>query len=160
VVVRAFAAPRIAAMVSIRREAELPASPEHVWEVATPPAGWPAWLSLHVRWPQEPPADLAVGSRFQQVVSLLGLPIPVAWTITDLEAPHVFAMAGEAIAGVKITIRFDISPAPTGADLVVSAELSGALVAGSLKSTVQKYADTQVSASVQALAALLGSETA
>lgn len=147
-------------MVSIRREAELPAAPERVWAVATPLAGWSDWLSLHIRWPEEPPTDLEVGTRFRQVASLLRLPVPVSWTITDLDEPNVFAMAGEAIAGVKIAIRFDIAPSGTGTALVISAELSGALVAGSLKSTVQKFADTEVSASVQALSELLSADPA
>ena len=40
-------------MVTIRREAELPAPPDRVWSVATLPARFEEWLSLHVRWPDE-----------------------------------------------------------------------------------------------------------
>ena len=42
-----------------------------------------------------------------------------------------------------------------GSALGVTAELSGALVTGSLKSTVQKFADTQLEASISRLSALM-----
>lgn len=142
-------------MVTIQREAVLPAPPQRVWDVATPLEGWPDWLSLHVRWPTPPPADVAVGTTFRQVVSLLGLPIPMRWTVSECEAPRAFAMSGTAIAGVKVTISFGIEPHPDGSALTVTAELEGALVAGTLQDTVQRFADAQLTASTAALGRLL-----
>lgn len=143
-------------MVTIARAAELPAPPERVWEVATPLEGWSEWLSLHVRWPESPPASPAAGDQFRQVVSLLGLPIPVTWTVTEVEEPSAFAMAGEAIAGVRVAVTFAMAPAPGGTTLTMTADLSGALVAGTLQSTVQKFADAQLDASIAKLTELLG----
>jgi uncharacterized protein YndB with AHSA1/START domain len=144
-------------MVTIQREAVLPAPPERVWDVATPLEGWPDWLSLHVRWPVPPPDEVAEGTEFRQVVSLVGLPIPMRWTVTECEAPRLFAMSGTAIAGVKVTIRFAIDEHPDGSALTVTAVLEGALVSGTLQGTVQKFADAQLTASTSALAGLLRS---
>jgi len=142
-------------MVHIDREADLPADPATLWTTATPPSRWEEWLSLHVRWPAPPPTQVQVGSTFKQVVSLLGMPIPVTWTVTRFDAPSVFAMDGQAVVGVGVAIRFDIAEATGGSALKVSADLTGALVAGSLSRTVQKYADTQLSASIAALTGLV-----
>lgn len=142
-------------MVHIDREATLPADPATLWTTATPPHCWEQWLSLHVRWPEPPPAQLRVGSTFKQVVSLLGMPIPVTWTVTDHDAPSVFAMAGQAAVGVGISIRFDIARADRGSSLKVSADVTGALVAGTLSRTVHTYADAQLSASITALTGLI-----
>lgn len=144
-------------MVTIRREAELPAAPERVWSVATLPARFEEWLSLHVRWPDEIPTELAEGAKFRQVVSLLGLPVPMTWTVAESTAPAALALSGEAIAGVRVSIRFDIAASATGSGsaLVLTADLSGALVTGSLQSSVQKFADTQLEASINRLSALM-----
>jgi hypothetical protein len=144
-------------MVTIRREAELPALPERVWSVATLPARFEEWLSLHVRWPDEIPTALVEGAKFRQVVSLLGLPVPMTWTVSESTEPTALELSGEAIAGVRVMIRFDIASSVTGAGsaLGVTAELSGALVTGSLQSTVQKFADTQLEASISRLSALM-----
>lgn len=144
-------------MVTIRREAELPAPPERVWSVATLPARWEEWLSLHVRWPDEIPTELVEGAKFRQVISLLGLPVPMTWTVAESTEHRALELAGEAIAGVRVSIRFDIaaSGSDAGSALGVTAELSGALVTGSLQSTVQKFADTQLEASISRLSALM-----
>jgi hypothetical protein len=144
-------------MVHIDREAVLPADPATLWTTATPPSGWEEWLSLHVRWPAPPPTQVQVGTTFKQVVSLLGIPVPMTWTVTEYDAPSVFAMAGQAVVGVGVgvAIRFDIAEASRGSSLKVSADLTGALVAGSLSRTVQKYADTQLSVSVATLMGLV-----
>jgi len=142
-------------VVTIQREAVLPAPPQRVWDVATPLEGWPDWLSLHVRWPVPPPADVEEGTEFRQVVSLLGLPIPMRWTVTEYDAPRAFAMSGTAIAGVKVSIRFAIDEDPAGSALTVTADLVGALVAGTLQDTVQRFADAQLMASTTALAEVL-----
>ena len=144
-------------MVTILREAELPAPPERVWSVATLPARFEEWLSLHVRWPDVIPTEMAEGSKFRQVVSLLGLPVPMPWTVAESTEPAALELSGEAIAGVRVLIRFDIaaSGSGTGSTLRLTAELTGALVTGSLQSTVQKFADTQLETSISRLSALM-----
>lgn len=144
-------------MVTILREAELPAPPERVWSVATLPARFEEWLSLHVRWPDEIPTGMAEGSKFRQVISLLGLPVPMTWTVAESTEPAALQLSGEAIAGVRVSIRFDIATAGdgVGSTLTVTADLSGALVTGSLQSTVQKFADTQLETSISRLSALM-----
>jgi hypothetical protein len=144
-------------MVTIVREAELPAHPERVWSVATLPARFEEWLSLHVRWPDVIPTEMAEGSKFRQVVSLLGLPVPMTWTVAESTAPAALELSGEAIAGVRVLIRFDIADAGSGtaSTLRVTADLTGALVTGSLQSTVQKFADTQLETSISRLSALM-----
>lgn len=144
-------------MVTIVREAELPAVPARVWSVATLPVRFEEWLSLHVRWPDEVPTEMAEGSKFRQVVSLLGLPVPMTWTVAESTEPTALQLSGEALAGVRVSIRFDIAPSGSGpASLLrVTAELSGALVTGSLQSTVQKFADAQLEASISRLSALM-----
>lgn len=144
-------------MVTIRREAELPAPPERVWSVASLPARFEEWLSLHVRWPDEIPVELAEGAKFRQIVSLLGLPVPMTWTVVESKQPTALELSGEAIAGVRVLIRFDITPSASGeaSALGVTADLSGALVTGSLQSTVQKFADTLLETSLSRLSALV-----
>lgn len=88
--------------------------------------------------------------------------MPVRWKVTDCDEPSLFAMTGQALAGVSLFIRIDIAPgAEDGTVLGLTADLSGALVAGALQATVEKYAESQLSASIEGLARLLAApETA
>lgn len=143
-------------MVTIRREARLAAPTERVWEVASPPATWPDWLSLHLRWPSPPPARIDVGSTFVEQVSLLNIPLAVTWTITEYDAPSRFAMSGSGALGVALSIAFDLAEEGDETAIALVVELDGALLVGSLKSAVQRYADTHLEASLTRLAVLLG----
>jgi acetyl-CoA C-acetyltransferase len=142
-------------MVTIRREARLAVPAERVWEVASPPASWADWLSLHASWPKDPPAEVRVGSTFVEKVMLLNIPVPMTWRITAFDAPSSFAMAGQSVMGVGLDIRFDLAPADEGTDIAITAELNGALVAGGLKNVVQQYADTHLTLSLEKLTSLL-----
>lgn len=143
-------------MVTIRREAKLDAPAARVWEVASPPATWPDWLSLHLRWPTPPPARIDVGSTFVEQVSLLNIPLAVTWTITEYVAPSRFAMSGTGALGVTLSIAFDLTDDGAGTAIGLEVVLDGALMVGSLKSAVQRYADTHLEASLTRLAELLG----
>lgn len=142
-------------MVIITREALLPAPAAEVFAVASPPVRWSEWLSLHVRWPEPPPSDAPVGTELTQVVNLLNIPMPMQWRVTEHEQPHRFAMAGKARMGVTLDIRFELEDVDGGSRVVVTAELDGALLVGSLRNVAQKYADAQLEASVNALRGLL-----
>jgi hypothetical protein len=142
-------------MVTISREAKLAAPAARVWEVASPPPSWPDWLSLHLRWPTPPPATIDVGSTFVEQVSLLNIPIAISWTITEYAAASRFAMHGTGALGVGLTIGFDLTDAGEETAIALVVELEGALMVGSLKSAVQRYADTHLEASLTRLAALL-----
>jgi hypothetical protein len=143
-------------MVTIRREARLVVSAERAWEVASPPSSWADWLSLHASWPKDPPAAVGVGSTFVENITLLNIPLPVTWSITEFAEPSTFAMSGKAAMGVGLDIRFDLTPADGGTDVAVTAELSGALVSGGLKNVAQQYADTHLQLSLAKLTSLLG----
>ena len=142
-------------MVTIRREARLAVPAARVWEVASPPASWADWLSLHASWPKEPPAGVGVGSTFIEKVMLLNIPMPITWRITEFDAPSAFAMTGQSVMGVGLDIRFELVAADEATDIAISAELNGALVTGGLKNVVQQYADTHLTLSLEKLTSLL-----
>lgn len=141
--------------VRIERQSTLPVPPAVVWDLAARPPRWEEWLSLHVRWPAPPPDQLTEGSRLRQVLSLVGIPLTVSWTVTEFDAPASYAMRGESPVGVTILLSFSLAEAGAGTTLDAAAEISGTLVAGALKNTAEKYAQTQLEASIAALTALL-----
>jgi hypothetical protein len=142
-------------MVTIRREAHLAAPAARVWDVASRPATWVDWLSLHQSWPKPPPARLRVGSRLVEKVVLLNIPVVMAWRVTENAVPTSFAMAGKSSIGVDIDIRFDLSAVEGGTDVAITADIDGGLVAGGLKGLALRYADSHLQQSLEKLTILL-----
>ena len=52
---------------------DIPASQDAVWKVISNPQRFEEWLTLHTKWKSEPPAELALGSKISEVLTIMGM---------------------------------------------------------------------------------------
>lgn len=108
--------------------ADLPATPEKVWEIITDLESAPGWVPdlLSVRRLDSGP--VGVGSRFEEVMNVQGRKTDMKVTIHEFDAPRVIAHSGEG-KSVKIHGRATIAETPNGCRVTNEwrLELSGLL---------------------------------
>lgn len=131
-------------------------SPEKVWDTVTDLNSFESWLSLHQKWKSELPATIAVGTQVTEVVSMMGMPNTITWTVDTYEAPHRLSMSGEGMAGVKITIAFSLSANGEGTTLEMSTDFQGQMIVGALGKAIEKQGAVEIETSLGKLAEILG----
>lgn len=108
--------------------ADLPASPERVWEILTDFEKAAQWVPdlLSVRSLNS--GAIRVGSQFAQVMNVQGRKTDMTLTIREFDAPRVVAHTGEG-KSVKISGRATITETPNGCRVTNewNLELSGML---------------------------------
>jgi len=88
---------------------EIEAPIERVWELVMDPERLGEWVTIHDSVSEVPSGELEKGSRFRQKMKLKGVPLKVNWEVTECEAPRRARWSGEAAAGAKATIVYDLS---------------------------------------------------
>ena len=94
-------------MGEIAATAQIPAPPERVWDVITTLSTYDQWLTIHTRWKDDVPERYSQGASAAEVVTMLGMPNTITWTVEEFEEPSRFAISGTGMAGVKV--RFDFA---------------------------------------------------
>jgi carbon monoxide dehydrogenase subunit G len=81
---------------------------DEVWDLVMDPDRLGEWVTIHESVFDVPEGDLEEGSRFGQRMKLKGVPLKVRWLIADMDAPRVARWEGEAAAGAKARIAYDL----------------------------------------------------
>ena len=107
-------------------ETEFSSSPREVWDIISDYDSAPAWVPNLVSVSPLTSGPLTVGSRFAQLMHVMGREMELTITITELDPPVRIAYSGEG-KSVKITGRSTISETSNGCALSSdwSIELSG-----------------------------------
>ncbi len=108
--------------------ADLPASPEKVWEIITDLEHATDWVPDLISVKRLDSGPIRVGSQFDEVMNVQGRKMDVKVTIAQLDAPKVIAHTGEG-KSVKINGKATITETPGGCRVMNewSLELSGLL---------------------------------
>lgn len=114
----------------VHQKIEIDAPIERVWDLVMDPDRLGEWVTIHEEVTDVPPGDLAPGSRFRQRMKLKGVPFKVRWEIVEFDPPRHARWAGEAVAGAKASIVYDLSEngAGTTFDYVNEFDLPGGKV--------------------------------
>ncbi|RZS43500.1 polyketide cyclase/dehydrase/lipid transport protein [Herbihabitans rhizosphaerae] len=142
-------------MGQISTSVELPAAPDKVFEVAGDPNSFEKWLTLHVKFKSELPAELSTGAKFTEVISMMGMPNTIEWTVDEYEKPKALAISGTGMAGVKVSIRISVEAAGEGSKLDLSTEFEGAMIVGALGKAIEKQGQAELDKSIEQFKALL-----
>lgn len=134
---------------------ELASGVEEVWTLAADPNGFEKWLTLHQKWKSDIPAQLAVGVQMTEVISMMGMPNTITWTVDEYSAPNVLAISGIGMAGVKMSIKFDVEPAEAGCVFILSANFEGQMIVGALGKAIETQGGKELEASLDQFAQLL-----
>jgi hypothetical protein len=143
-------------MPSVTKSVELNLGQDEAFALATDPARFPEWLTLHSAWPKGVPASPQVGAEFTQKLIIMGMPADVTWKVESYDAPTQLVMRGAGPMGA--TLATTISAAGEGAATTVSyeAEFSGGGIQGPMGDMVTKKAGEEIETSLGKLQALVG----
>ena len=136
-------------MPSVTKSVDLERSQEEAFSLATDPARFEEWLTLHAGWPDGPPASVAEGDSFKQKLTIMGMPADVAWTVSErTDSRLVMTGAGPMGATLGTTITAD------GGTVSYEAEFSGGGIQGPMGDMVTKKAGEEIEISLGKLQAL------
>ena len=122
----------------------LSATPAELWAVISDPQTWGDWFTIHERWLEEPPADLAAGTKLTAKIVMLGMANKIEWTVREVDAPARMVLSGTGMAGVKTEFTFALSEVEGGTTLDVSGDFEGSLIKGALAKAVEKDGRNQL----------------
>jgi len=98
----------------VAQSIEIDAPIDEVWDLVMDPDRLGDWVTIHESVFDVPDGDLAEGSRFGQRMKLKGVKLKVRWRIGELERPHVARWEGEAAAGAKARISYELAESGEG----------------------------------------------
>lgn len=143
-------------MGQINTTLELAASPEKAFEVATDPSRYEEWMTIHSKWKGDVPEKFEQGAQVTEVVSMLGMPNTITWTVDEFDAPHRLSMSGTGMAGVKVNIGIEVEPhGEGGSTLKLSTSFEGQMIVGAIGKAVEKDGQKQLELSLEKFQALL-----
>lgn len=137
-------------MPSVTKTVDLERPQDEAFALATDPARFEEWLTLHAAWPNGVPAAPEAGAEFTQKLSIMGMPADVAWKVEDFEPGSKIVMRGAGPMGATLatTITAD------GGTVSYEAEFSGGGIQGPMGDMVTQKAGEEIEASLEKLKAL------
>jgi carbon monoxide dehydrogenase subunit G len=134
----------------------IPADPQKVWDAIVTPSTYEQWLTIHTKWKDEVPESFSEGTTLAEVVTMLGMPNTITWTVRELDAPSRLTISGTGMAGVTTTFSMAVSSDGNGgATASIDAEFEGAMIVGALGKAVEKDAQANLDQSLAQLAELV-----
>lgn len=144
-------------MASVSVSAVLPASPEKTWDALSDLSRWEEWITIHQGWKSELPTEVALGAKFTEVVSVMGMANKIEWTVEEVESPKFLTISGTGMAGVKIEFTLKVEPAAGGdTEASFDASFSGSMIVGPIGKAVAKHAEADLRESMDKFVVLLG----
>lgn len=143
-------------MGQITASRELTASPQEVWDLCSNPNNFEKWLTLHVKWKGDVPAEFTQGAQVTEVISMMGMPNTITWTVDEYDAPAKVSISGTGMAGVKVAIDLGVAPTETGSRFDLSATFEGQMIVGALGKAIEKQGVGELDKSLDAFEGLLG----
>jgi hypothetical protein len=142
-------------MGKINATATLPAAQDDVWAVIANPSTYESWLTIHTKW-KDAPETFSQGAKASEVVTMLGMPNTIDWTVEQFDAPAVLTISGVGMAGVRTTFSMSVAANDDGGSTAqIDAEFEGSMITGALGKAVEKDAQANLDESLANLAKLI-----
>jgi len=93
----------------VSQRVEIAAPIDRVWDLVMDPHRLGDWVTIHREVFDVPAGELERGARFGQRMKLKGVPLEVRWTIAEWSAPSSALWLGEAAAGAKARISYELT---------------------------------------------------
>lgn len=101
-------------MAKVAVTKEIAAAQDAVWTTLADPRRFEEWLTLHTKWKEEPPAQLAVGTKMVEVLTIMGMANTISFTLDSFDPPNSLSMSGTGMAGAKITLTLSVAAVGAG----------------------------------------------
>ncbi|HEY9306159.1 MAG TPA: SRPBCC family protein [Mycobacterium sp.] len=122
-------------MAAVDLTADLPMTPQDMWNHVSDLSDLGDWLVMHEGWRSELPDEIAEGTQIVGVARAKGLRNRVTWTVTTWDPPHEMAMSGSGKGGAKYAVTLTVRPSDEGSTLGLRLELGGRALFGPVGST-------------------------
>nr|WP_157527618.1 SRPBCC family protein [Kibdelosporangium sp. MJ126-NF4]CEL15577.1 hypothetical protein [Kibdelosporangium sp. MJ126-NF4]CTQ98241.1 hypothetical protein [Kibdelosporangium sp. MJ126-NF4] len=144
----------------LKQEIKVPAGKQPLWNVFADLRRLPDWLTLHVKFKSDVPAldEYTEGLRITQVISMMGMPNTIEWTVAEYSEQQSCRITGTGMAGVQVSFTFSVDEADGVTVGRLDAEFQGQIIVGALGKAIEKQALKELRASLNKLADVLVEE--
>jgi carbon monoxide dehydrogenase subunit G len=141
-------------MPEVSVSASVAAPADKVWAIITDFDRFSEWNVIHTEFPNGGPAELAVGAKYSEKMTLMGMPAEAAWTVTEVEAGRSYRLQGKGPMGVSLGQRYVLADEGEATLVTVENEFKGAAV-NMMAARVKEATTTALTESLRKLAALV-----
>lgn len=141
-------------MPSVTKSVTLPGTPEEAFALASDPARFGEWLTIHADWPGGVP-EVAEGAEFTQKITIMGMPADVNWRVEELSSTRS-VMKGAGPMGAQLSTTISAAPGDGGSEVSYEAEFSGGGIQGPMGEMVTQKTGEAVEASLAKLKEIAG----
>ena len=141
-------------MPSVTKTVELGLSQEDAFQLATDPARFEEWLTLHRAWPNGAPDSTDAGSEFVQQLVIMGMPADVSWTVEQHDAPARLVLRGAGPMGAQLATTIQAESDGSITTISYEAEFSGGGIQGPMGEMVTQKAGEEIETSLEKLKGL------
>jgi Polyketide cyclase / dehydrase and lipid transport len=134
-------------MPSVTKSVDLDRPQDEAFALATDPARFGEWLTLHADWPDGVPSAPEQGASFKQKLTIMGMPADVDWTVSELEPGTRLVMSGAGPMGATLGTKITAD----GGTVSYEAEFSGGGIQGPMGDMVTKKAGEEIETSLAKL---------
>jgi hypothetical protein len=143
-------------MAAVDMTADVPMSPQDMWDHVADLSNLGDWLVLHEGWRSELPDELSEGAEVVGVARAKGFRNRVTWTVTTWEPPHQVALSGSGKGGAKYAVTLTVRPTKQGSALGLRLELGGRPLFGPVGSAAARAVKGDVEKSLKQFVELYG----
>ncbi len=134
---------------------EIPAGQDKVWALLSDPSRYEKWLTVHTKWKDEPPNELAIGAQMTEVVSIMGMPNTITWNVDEYESPSSLKISGTGMAGAKVSFTLSVEGNGDASVATIDAEFISQMMVGAIGAAVERTAAKELDQSLANLSALV-----
>lgn len=143
-------------MAAVDMTAEVPMSPQQMWDRVSDLSDLGEWLVMHEGWRSELPEELSQGAQVVGVARAKGFRNRVTWTVTTWDPPHQVALSGAGKGGAKYAVTLTVQATNTGSALGLRLELGGRALFGPVGSAAARAVKGDVEKSLRQFVELYG----
>jgi hypothetical protein len=143
-------------MPSVTKTVELGLDQQQGFALATDPARFGEWLTLHQAWPNGAPTSTETGQEFVQKLSIMGMPADVFWKVEEHDAGAKLVLRGAGPMGAQLATTITAAASGGGCEVSYLAEFDGGAIQGPMGEMVAQKAGEEIEASLGKLKTLAG----
>jgi len=143
-------------MAAVDLTADVPMSPQDMWDHVADLSNLGDWLVMHEGWRSELPDELSKGTQVVGVARAKGFRNRVTWTVTTWEPPHQVALSGSGKGGAKYAVTLTVRLTKQGSALGLRLELGGRALFGPVGSAAARAVKGDVEKSLKQFVELYG----
>ncbi|WP_040807774.1 type II toxin-antitoxin system Rv0910 family toxin [Nocardia concava] len=143
-------------MAHVNVSKEIPATRDTVWAALTSPLRYAEWLTLHTKWRDEPPAEVAQGTQMTEVLTIMGMANTITWNTDAYDAPNTMSISGTGMAGAKLTLTMSVAAKDDSSSVAtIEAEFVSQMMVGAIGGAIERATVRELEASLEKFAGLL-----